>query len=50
MGQVDIAMNGNKNKSECNIKVTCLSFKIYVINLCDSYCMYTIYTYTPRCE
>ena len=27
--QVDIGMNVNKNKSECNIKVTCLSFKMF---------------------
>ena len=30
--QVDIGMNVNKNKSECNIKVTCLSFKTFQIN------------------
>ena len=30
--QVDIGMNVNKNKSECNIKVTCLSFKTFQKN------------------
>ena len=27
--QVDIGMNVNKNKSECNIKASCLSFKTF---------------------
>ena len=30
--QVDIGMNVNKNKSECNIKVTCLSLKTFQKN------------------